>query len=486
MRRVAPWVIALTLCGATRARAQEAQPDPDAATAPVELAPAATPRYVLDGFEVRGNTETRASVIEHALLVSPGEVIAADDPRLDASRFRVLGLGFFEDVRLALRKGTVRGHVVLVVEVVERGTIILNEIFLGSSEATPFWAGLDLGENNFLGHGVSVSGAFVAAARADVPGAVAQEGFRLRLWDPDVRGFRVGLGGELLLSHGSEFFRALGPDDASTPADFVALEYRRVGGGMAGGFDLGTIAHVRIAHRAEWIDATLPAVRARTLPDGGLAAIPFDIRPGTSILSAFDVSVEFDTRSDPVLPEHGFRLALDGQLSTALWGSDYEYGKLSLAYDHYGRMPFGHHVLAVRLLGGVIVGDAPFFEQFFIGDLNRLLAPRALGLNFSTQPSRSLLGLDAIREQRYDPIAGRAALEYIIPLWRSHRLVYAGEFFAMGGVFALTSFDQLRARDRSLGDALPFDLTFDVGVRLDTTIGIFTLSVANLIGRIPL
>src|SRR5262249_34677394 len=94
------------------------------------------PRYVLDDIEVRGNERTRSSVITNALLVHAGDVIGADDRRVETSRFRLLGSGLFEDVRLSLRKGTTRGHVVLVVEVVERGTLILNEIFLGTSEAT--------------------------------------------------------------------------------------------------------------------------------------------------------------------------------------------------------------------------------------------------------------------------------------------------------------------------------------------------------------
>src|SRR5262249_59254029 len=107
------------------------------------------------------------------------EVMGADDRRVDASRFRLLGLGLFEDVRLSLRKGEIRGHVVLVVEVVERGTIILNEIFLGSSDATTFWAGIDVGENNFLGHGVSVSGARVAGVPAGLSQPTCAAGIHL-------------------------------------------------------------------------------------------------------------------------------------------------------------------------------------------------------------------------------------------------------------------------------------------------------------------
>src|SRR5262249_9781210 len=162
------------------------------------------------------------------------------------------------------------------------------------------------------------------------------------------------------------------------PADFVALGYRRVGGMIAAGLDVGSIAHLRFSHRGEWIEATLPAQRSRTLPDGRLAPINFQVRDGTSRLSVLGVTADFDTRSDPVLPRAGFRLLVDGQLATQLWGSDYNYGKLTLVYDHYSGLPW-RHVIALRLLGGVLIGDdAPFFEKFFVGDINRLLPPRAL------------------------------------------------------------------------------------------------------------
>jgi outer membrane protein assembly factor BamA len=443
------------------------------------------PRYVIESVEVRGNAKTRPQVITRELLVGPGDVLAADDPRVEASRFRVLGLGFFEDVRLSLRRASARGRVVLVVDVVERGTIILNDLFLGTSDATALWAGLDVGENNFLGHGLSLSGAFVAGTRADVQGAQAQQAYRLRLWDPDVRGVHLGLGGEVLFSSGSEFFRQSGEDDTSTPADFVALKYRRAGGAAAVGFDLGRITHVRLFHRGEWIDATLPATRTRTRPDGRLEVIDYPIREGASVLSALGTTLDFDTRSDPVLPESGFHLVFDGQLATRAWGSDYDYGRVTVTYDHY-RLLAWRHVVALRVFAGAIVGDAPFFEQFFVGDLNRLLPPRALGLNFSTQPSRALLGLSAIEARRYEPLAARLAAEYAIPLWRGHRIAYAADLFGLVGLFGMTSYDALAARDRALSNSIPLDLTFDFGVRLDTTIGVFTLSIANAIGRLPI
>jgi hypothetical protein len=52
--------------------------------------------------------------------------------------------------------------------------------------------------------------------------------------------------------------------------------------------------------------------------------------------------------------------------------------------------------------------------------------------------------------------------------------------------FALTNPDDLGRAGASLGQRIPADFTADLGLRLDTYIGIFTLSVANAIGRLPL
>jgi hypothetical protein len=46
--------------------------------------------------------------------------------------------------------------------------------------------------------------------------------------------------------------------------------------------------------------------------------------------------------------------------------------------------------------------------------------------------------------------------------------------------------DDLGRAGASLGQRIPADFTADLGLRLDTYIGIFTLSVANALGRLPL
>jgi hypothetical protein len=140
------------------------------------------------------------------------------------------------------------------------------------------------------------------------------------------------------------------------------------------------------------------------------------------------------------------------------------------------------HIIGVHGFLGGIAGDAPYFDRFFVGDLNSLLPPRSLGLNFSTQPSHNFLGTE-IASHRYDNLAGRLVVEYAVPVWSRHGLLYRGDAFAAFGIFAVSNADDLE--HRAFGKAVASDLTADLGLRLDTIIGIFTLSVGNAVGRIP-
>src|SRR6202042_1932513 len=87
-------------------------------------------RYVLEGIEVRGNTTTLARVVLRFVPFRVGDPLDVDDPELVLTRFRLLGTGFFRDVQLSLRRGSARGNAILVVTVVERNTVIVNDLWL--------------------------------------------------------------------------------------------------------------------------------------------------------------------------------------------------------------------------------------------------------------------------------------------------------------------------------------------------------------------
>ena len=137
----------LLLTSGTFARADEppAPDDEEAAADDASAAPFADPRfgprYAIESVVVRGNRKTATPLILaelSAIGLRPGSAVDASDPRVEAARYRLLTLGFFLDVRLSVSRGTIRGSVVLVVDVEERGTLVINELFPTTSTTTTF------------------------------------------------------------------------------------------------------------------------------------------------------------------------------------------------------------------------------------------------------------------------------------------------------------------------------------------------------------
>ncbi|MGB8299346.1 MAG: BamA/TamA family outer membrane protein [Polyangia bacterium] len=441
------------------------------------------PSYTIERIEVRGNHKTRTDLILREVALSPGDRVTADDARVERARLHLLTLGYFLDARLSMIKGERRGGAVLVIEVEERGTVILNAVPLGTSEATNVWGGLDVSERNLLGRGLTLGAGFVSSTRPKVDGAEPALAFALRMAGPP-RLHGLLLSGSALFSQGSEFFRARGPASEPAPADFVAVNLRRAGGVLGVGAVLSRTAYLAAEGRFEAVHAELPTLRDRDLGQGQSQPIAFQVRDGSSRLGSLALTLDLDSRSDPVLPRAGRHLVLSVEAATPACASQYTFVKVTAQGSLYFPLSIGHIFGVHGLLGG-LVGDAPYFDRFFVGDLNLLLPPRAFGINFSTQPSRDFLGSN-VADHRYGKLAGRLLVEYAVPLWHRHGLFYRGDAFAAFGIFALTDPDDLGRHGASLGQRLPADLTADLGVRLDTYIGIFTLSVANALGRLPL
>jgi outer membrane protein assembly factor BamA len=454
--------------------------DSSAADAVAFSDPRFGPRYVIEGVTVAGNRKTATSLIVGELAVmdlKPGVSLDASDSRVEAARYRLLSLGYFLDVHLSVARGSRRGAVVLVVEVEERGTLVINELFPATSEATLFWGGADVSQMNFLGRGINLGGGFVVSTKPLVPEAHAGLGLRLHIGVPPLGGPNgVGLSVTGLYNDGSEFYRTSGPDTDADPGRFVATRVRRAGGVLTAGKMLPHNLHVTAALRWEEVSATLPppSLQSRTLPDMTTVPIDFMIEDGSSRVGTIGAGLDYDTRSDPVLPRSGMRLALSAEVGTSLLGSSYSYVKTVFNGSWYLKMPHGQ-ALGFHVFGGAIEGDAPYFDRFFIGDLDLLLPRRALGINFSTQPAPSFVG-SSIAAQRYDNYAGRLLIEYAVPVWRHHGWVYGGDAFVAFGALAMASNEDMLSSP-------PIALTGDLGLRLDTYVGVFTVSIANVLSR---
>jgi hypothetical protein len=146
-------VLFVALVGALPRVARADQPPPASASPEPD---AFGPLIMIEDIEVIGNVSTQTELILRALPLRAGDVLHAGDKRLRAARYQVLALGFFRDVTLGMRKGRARGQVVLEVEVVERGTVVLNRLWFGTTDVAPYWVGADVSERNLLGLGLEL------------------------------------------------------------------------------------------------------------------------------------------------------------------------------------------------------------------------------------------------------------------------------------------------------------------------------------------
>lgn len=446
-------------------------------------------RYVLDGIRVEGNTRTHEQVIRRYVPFAPNDVLDVDDPRIQQTRYRLLGTGFFKEVTLALERGKRRGHVVLVVGVVERNTLVLNDLWMGlaasadtngEQQLLSTFAGIDAAETNLFGSGITLGSA--TAFSND------QWALSVRFFDPALSG-RWMLSSELLYNDALGFFgnsrvRWDDPQLLDTVPRQAVVHYHRLGSRLGVGKDLSVPSQLWLHYRLEGINANRPSAASHEY-GGVLEPIDFAILPGHSMLSVLEAELSYDTRDEPWLTNRGWLASFGAEVSALHLGSDYGYQKLDVKAARW--WPLGNrHVVMLEGSVGVISGNAPFFEKYHIGDLSDFRPGRALGLAFDDRPAPNFLRT-SIAEVRHGDYAAKLAGEYRIPLYRGTRSVFGIDGFVSFGVIALANDRELLRPPSNLTGAarVPVDLTAGLGFRMDTNLGGFTFSFSNALGFIP-
>jgi outer membrane protein assembly factor BamA len=187
------------------------------------------------------------------------------------------------------------------------------------------------------------------------------------------------------------------------------------------------------------------------------------------------------------VPTRGWFAVLNGEFSVLPAALDYDFQKIELRASRWWQVPYAGHVVALDLYGGAIAGRAPFFEQFYIGDLTDFLPDRVLGMSFDRRPPPNFLGTEIV-EERYGSYALKISGEYRVPLYRGRRSIYGIDLFASFGVYGLA--DERTIADPPTGYSgaarVPIDLTGNIGFRADTSAGGFTFAFANALSFIPL
>ncbi|MCA9583712.1 MAG: BamA/TamA family outer membrane protein, partial [Myxococcales bacterium] len=147
-------------------------------------------------------------VIRRYVFLEKGEALDVNDPEIETIRYRLLGTGWFDDVHLALRKGSRRGWVILEITVRERNTLVIQHLAVGVSrgvagtsdratDALPY-VGLSAAETNLFGTGKSFALSLLASDR--------QQAVLGRYTDPVFLGSPFSLRLSGFFHNGLEFF----------------------------------------------------------------------------------------------------------------------------------------------------------------------------------------------------------------------------------------------------------------------------------------
>lgn len=459
-------------------------------------------RYTVESIEIEGSTTTQDYVVERFVSIEPGDLLDVEDPRIQAIRWRLFGTGYFDEVDLRLRRGSRRGWVVLVIQVEERNTLLIDQIALGLSqgvsgsedataEVLPY-AGLTIAETNFLGLGMELE---VSAL-----GSTRQQGVRLRFTDPAFLGSDFLLSASAFFSNGLEFFGddplvavecppMMSMDDECPPeveARNAVVIYRRIGGSVGMGHDLGTSSSFTLDWYGEVVDVGVRPDAASEARGADVDPIDFGIQPDLSFVSTLRFGLLFDLRDDPGLTHEGLLTRFDAMLGSRVIGSDYSFLKLEGVLRWWLPLPGPRHHLRFTAFAGAIFGSAPFFHRFFVSDLSDLIPSRILLMNIDDRPPPNLFDT-AIAEMRSENFGARADVEYGLTFYRDEGFLRAMEAYLNVGVYALAD-----ARDLTLAipgyeglARVPIDLTFDIGLRLDTSIGAFQIGFSSLLGFVP-
>ena len=475
-------LVVLAWCARAHAQPRDVPDDVDAPADPEPSDDGLGPLLVIERIDVEGNTATQDHVVRRALPIQANDAVRASDKRLAASKYKVLALGYFRDVTLRLTKGSARGRVILVVTVIERGTVVLNHLWFGSNSLSRYWLGADLSERNLLGLGIAVGGGLIYSGFGEVEGGRDQWAGELRFAVPTLHGSRFGANASLTLVHGAEAFRISGSDADPDVAELRAFGYRRFGGRVGVTYDVTGLTRLSAGARTEQISAEPPSSPTLVV-DGVASAIDLHLKPGTSQVTTIGFGYDRDTRPDPILSHSGAHVAFGAELGSAL--SDYQFATLFGRYEQFWPLRGDHHAIALKIAGGVVIGNAPRFERIHVADVDRMLTPRALGLVLSTASPLEILGTKPSKPS-YGDLGGHVTVEYAMQLFRGtgRARVYGSDLFVGAGLWGLAETTDLRARDSSLRDALPIDVYVDAGLRIDTDLGIFELTLANALGRI--
>ncbi len=371
---------------------------------------------------IEGNEKTKDFVIERELAFEPGDPVNLK--QIDQSLRKVLMLGYFDEISRDFSEEDDPDETVLTINLTERktGSATFGVSYSSTDRLLGF---VEAADDNFLGRGQRVN----ATARF---GKRLQE-YELGFYEPyiDKTGTSLGL----------NLYRR----SRTVPVTTKDLEEEKEARGTTNGGDLtlgrpfGEFTRGRLTLKLE--------NTAYDLPEEPIKDPPIDYKNRT-----IGFGVNTNTSDHPFNPTEGFKNDAYLEVGTRLLGGDMKYAKLRLEHSRYFEVRDGGWIVALRGLGGRLLGGDLGQEAFSIGGADTLRGYPYGGYKSEGQTRGTLVGdhmLVMNAELRF-PVLEKVT----------------GVLFTDWG----TTWD----KNESLG-LTDLANSFGLGVRLDTPIGLLRL-----------
>ena len=299
----------------------------------------------VEEIRVEGNTKTRTATILRNLRTKPGTVL--NRRRFQKDLERLNNLGYFRKVEPDPQRGSERGKVILVLDVVEEktglATIGVGYAGGGSSGIRSGVTGaISYSDRNLFGEGKNVSVSWQRGAQISSIG--------VSYLDPAINGNQDSIGVSLFRNDVDGLRQ---PIIVNGEQQFAFYDDQRIGGSLTYGRPLNDDLRVFATLRHETIEI---------LRDSQSLFEPIGL--GTGTLNSIGLSALYDTRDDIFNPHVGS--FANAAINVAGLGGDFSFTKYTLEGRHY--VPLGEkHTLALRAWGGLVTGDAPITEFFYAG-----------------------------------------------------------------------------------------------------------------------
>lgn len=297
----------------------------------------------LQDIVITGNEKTKDFVIERELTFEAGDPV--DIKAIDQSLRRLLMLGYFDEISREFSQEDDPDKTVLTINLKERKTGAAT-FGVGYSTAEGLVGFLQVSDDNFLGRGQMI--------KANVSLGQKVTSYEFEFYEPYITKSGISLGTSL--------YRRISEVKTADPDSDEETKSKRtsIGGDLTLGKPLTEFTRGRLTFKLE--------NNTYAHEDGPIGGVPDDSKTRN-----IGVGLNTNTVDHPFFPTEGYKNDVYLELGTTLFGGTSAYAKLSLEHSRFFEVKDGGYVLALRGMGGRLLGGSlPEADKFRIGGADTL------------------------------------------------------------------------------------------------------------------